>query len=91
MRRLHAGLTPYDLPFAENHKCGDALYAQLLGNSGVLVNIDLYNGSFFSYLPATSFRIGPIAIQGPHQVAKKSTRTGLSPLMSSEKDTFFFM
>jgi hypothetical protein len=42
-------------------------------------------------LLANSCKIGAIALHGPHHSAKKSTKTGLSPSISSLKDIFFTM
>ena len=39
-------------------------------------------------LEATSFKIGAIALQGPHHSAEKSTNTGFSPFINSLNDTF---
>jgi hypothetical protein len=57
------------------------------------IDIDFYNGNPSPKLSFTSFKIGPSTLQGPHQVAKKSIRTGFSDFIILSKLLFilFFL
>ena len=65
-----------DLATFEEQKSGDAQHTILCQDVGILVGIDLDHFDFASHSPASCLTMGSIILQGPHQIALKSTSTG---------------
>src|SRR6185437_12610330 len=78
-----ADLGGLDLAVLEHHQGGDAAHAVGAGGLLVVVDVDLHDAQLPWYWPASSSRIGAMALHGPHHSAQKSSSTGVSDCSTS--------
>jgi hypothetical protein len=73
------------LPFMKIINVGIAYTSNLIANPWLSSTFNLPNDTLSPYFFANLSNMGSINWHGPHQVAQKSTKTGLLPLTISSK------